>query len=340
MEFLTYNPDHYELLLQKREDPRFPSALGHRAFVNWYYASGHCRLHLFVDHGELAGIIGLDIMDFVYDGQPMRMAAANNHVAFLPGIGGLQFLYWMKAAPHALVFGGSEDTHEVMRKNGWRYFPPVPLLLANRRFGNPAGEPAWRSLAKRALGGLLPSVRLAARREAILRRQACPDLTAREESGFREGMLPATSPFRFRFAPTLAYLRWRYATDLPFVRYRLFGIRDGNVDIGYVVLKETPERIWVSQCDGTDASLLACGVLLALAEVTRDDPRPRELCLYTAHEAMRALFLRFGFIDWRLTRPLVIGGLRQPAAMEDDTRQWLVNFDWNDNGLRRPFLDE
>ncbi|MBF0293808.1 MAG: hypothetical protein HQL96_01350 [Magnetococcales bacterium] len=335
MEFLTYNPDHYPLLMQKREDPRFPSALGHRGFVNWYYASGHCRLHLFVDHGELAGIIGLDIMDFRYDDRPMRLAAANNHVAFLPGIGGLQFLYWMKAAPHALVFGGSEDTHEVMRRNGWRYFPPVPLLLANRRFGKLAGDPAWRSLAKRALGWLLPSVRLASRRRGLP-----THLTVREESDFREEMLPATSPFRFRFAPSLAYLRWRYATGLPFIRYRLFAIEDGNACLGYVVLKETPDQVWVSQCDGTDARLLACGVLLALAEVTADDPHPRELCLYTAHEAMRALFLQFGFIDWRLTRPLVIGGMRQPSEMENDTRTWLVNFDWNDNGLRSPFLDE
>ncbi|MBF0160761.1 MAG: hypothetical protein HQL88_00600 [Magnetococcales bacterium] len=339
MEFMHYTPAHHDLLLRKRDHPLFPPALSHRGFVDWYYGSPWCHLYLFLERGELAGMIGIDHLDFLYEGRPIAVAAANNHVAFLPGMGGVQFLYWLKAAPYTLVFGGSPDTHALLRQNGWHYFPPIPLLLANR--GRPGGPITWkwRPLARGLLSMLMPTVRLARRRAAIIRQSGCA-LSVREERLFTADMLPVSTPFCFRFAPTLEYLQWRYATSLSFIRYRLFRILRGEETVGYVVLKESPNQLLVSQCDGIDAVLLACGVLLALAEVTEQAPVVREMCLCSSHPPMQRLFRLFGFHEGRHRRPFVMGSGRRPLEIADDTQEWLVNFDWNDNGLRPPFLDE
>lgn len=340
MEFIRYDPSQHDILLTKRDMPDFPAALTHKDFVNWYYGgSDHCHLYLFMDKGELAGTIGVDFMDFMYENRPMRVAAANNNVAFLPGIGGLQFLYWLKSAPYTLVFGGSQDTHDIMRQNKWRYFPPVPLWYANKRFLMDQAPFSPRTWAKRVLSAVLPTIKLA-RHKQKLATQDGATLSVREEHTFQEEMRPATSPFRFRFAPSLDYMRWRYATHLTFIRYRLFRILHGEKTIGHVVLKDTPEQVMVSQCDGVDASHLACGILLALAEITEQDQTPRELFLCSTHPTMQRLFQRFGFRNWRQTRPFVMGALRTPLDMANDMQAWLVNFDWNDNGLRHPFLSE
>lgn len=345
MHIIPYNPTHYDLLLQQRDHPFFPASLTHRSFVNWYYGSDYCRLHLFLnDREELAGIIGIDRVDFIYEDKLLRVATANNNVAFLPGFGGFQFLYWLKSAPYTLALGGSQAIHQLMQQNRWHYFPPVPQLLANRRFYIDPRDFSLRSLAKRGLSRLLPTIRLAEKKEAILRhsRPLLPigsELTVREERVFHEEMLPTTSPFRFRFAPALAYLQWRYATDLTFIRYRLFCIVAGDKTLGYVILKEEQEEILVSQCDGGDPILLACGVLLALATLTEQDSTPRTMRLCSTHPLMQGLFRKFGFYDWRHTHTFAMGSLRHPLTLGDDTRDWLINFDWSDNGLRHPFLD-
>ncbi|MBF0399317.1 MAG: hypothetical protein HQL90_00965 [Magnetococcales bacterium] len=346
MQIIPYNPTHYELLLQRRDHPFFPAVLTHRHFVDWYYGSGHCRLHLFLnDREELAGIIGIDIVDFTYQNNVIQVATASNNVAFLPGFGGFQFLCWLKAAPYTLALGGSQAIHQIIRQNGWHYFPPVPQLLANRRFHIDPTDFSWRALAKRSLAPLLPTIKLADKREAILRQSgslsaAGSGVAIREEQTFQAEMLPTTTPFRFRFSPSLAYLQWRYATGLPFVCYRLFRILYGRETVGYVVLKESPEQLLVSQCDGVDPVLLACGVLLALAAVTEHDLVPREMRLCSSHSVMQRLFRRFGFHDWRQPCTFVMGALRHPLIQEEACRDWLINFDWSDNGLRRPFLDE
>lgn len=345
MHIIPYNPTHYDLLLQQRDHPFFPATLTHQHFVNWYYGSEYCHLYLFLnDQEELAGIIGIDQVDFIYENNILRVATANNNVAFLPGFGGLQFLYWLKAAPYTLALGGSQAIHQLIRQNKWHYFPPVPQLLANRRFYIEPTDFSLRSLAKRSLSLLLPTIRLADKKKAILRQSrsllpAGSELTVHEEPLFHADMLPTTSPFRFRFAPSLAYLQWRYATDLAFIRYRLFRIVAGDETSGYVILKESKEQILVSQCDGSDPILLACGVLLALATITEQETTPREMRLCSTHPDMQRLFRQFGFYDWRQPYTFVMGSLRHPLAMQDDTREWLINFDWSDNGLRQPFLD-
>ncbi|WP_130471371.1 hypothetical protein [Candidatus Magnetaquicoccus inordinatus] len=339
MEFIRYTPSHYELLLQRRDDPHFPQAFHHREFVDWYYtSSGHCHLALFLEKGELAGCIGVELMRFESAGRPLQVAASNNHVAFLPGIGGLQLLYWMRAAPYSMVFGGSQETHAILRQHRWHYFPPVPILLANRKWTYHGHPWHWRNLVKRGVALLWPPGHLAEERSAI-RRQGGESLQVREVSRLEAEMLPRVSPFHFRLAPSVDYLRWRYDTTLRFVHYRLFCISNGLEQVGYVIVQESQERILVSQCDGNDVLLLSCGILLALADLTEHDRHPREMQLSCCHPEMQRIFLLFGFHNSFHPRPFVMGAQRGELPMAHNTRHWLVNFDWNDNGLRPPFSD-
>jgi hypothetical protein len=339
MEFIRYTPAHYALLRERREEPHFPAAFLHQPFVDWYYTqSDHCHLALFLEKGELAGCIGVERMNFDAGGQTLAVAASNNHVAFLPGIGGLQLLYWMRTAPYTLVFGGSQETHAILRPHGWHYFAPIPVLLANRRWSC-AGQPwGWRRLLKGALARLSPELHLARLRHAIRRQCGSPLLQVREVSQMEPAMLPTASPFQFRFAPSVDYLRWRYDPRLPFVRYRLFFIQDGAQAVGYVILKESPGQILVSQCDGNEVQRLCGGVLLALAALTEQDSTPRELQLSCCHPQMQRIFLAFGFQNSFHARPFVMGARRGALPVARDARHWLVNFDWSDNGLRPPFL--
>ncbi|MBF0096444.1 MAG: hypothetical protein HQM04_04440 [Magnetococcales bacterium] len=339
MEFIRYTPAHYELLLQRKEDPHFPAAFLHQPFVDWYYTqSNHCHLALFLERGTLAGCIGVDLMNFQAGEQTVSVAASNNHVAFLPGIGGLQMLYWMRAAPYTLVFGGSAETHAILRPHGWHYFPSIPVLLANRRWSQHGHPWQWRNLLKGALAHLSPVVRLAHERHAIRRQCGSASLQVCEVNQIEPEMLPTTSPFPFRFAPSVAYLRWRYDPRLPFVRYRLFFIQDGAEAVGYVILKESPEHILLSQCDGKDVQRLCGGILLAMADLTERDRLPRELHLSCSHPQMQRILLSFGFQNSFRPRPFVLGARRGGVPVTRDTRRWLVNFDWSDNGLRPPFL--
>lgn len=340
MDFVRYNHSHFETLLSRRDHADFPATLQNQSFVDWYYDSGdHCQLHMFLKKGELLGVVGIDTMTFMYDNQPMVVAVANNNVAFVPGIGGLQFLYWLKAAPYTLVFGGSNDTHAIMKKNGWHYFPAVPLWRANRRFQKEQNRVSLRAMAKWGLSVILPKTRLWQRKKQLIA-QSGVALSVQEESHFHADMLPTASPFRFRLTPSLDYLQWRYQSQLSFINYRLFRVLVGAKTIGYVVLKDGSEQVMLSHCDGEDAVVLAYAVLLAMAEVSAGDHTPRELFLSSTHVDMQNVFRKHGFRNWSQTRPFVMGAFRSTVTMEDDMSQWLVNFDWNDNGLRCPFLND
>ena len=64
------------------------------------------------------------------------------------------------------------------------------------------------------------------------------------------------------------------------------------------------------------------------------------MTLACAHPAMQAVFRRAGLRPDREARPFALGRGREPMTIAADTRAWLVNLDWIDNGLRAPFLDE
>ena len=142
-------------------------------------------------------------------------------------------------------------------------------------------------------------------------------VTVLEEHDYTADLMPEPSPFSFRFAPPLDYLSWRYDTRLGFVRYRLFRILRRGRAAGYVVIQDSPQRLIVSHCDGSDAETLAQGVLLALLQRRRERRRGRAACCSRAcTQAMRPIYEAFGF-SLAGARPLAIGtlkgGLELPA---------------------------
>jgi hypothetical protein len=162
-----------------------------------------------------------------------------------------------------------------------------------------------------------------------------------EESSYSEDLLPRKSSFVFRFAPTLEYLSWRYNLALSFVRYRLFRIVRHGATRGYVILNEAPNHIMVAQCDGEDATDLAYGILLSVLEAGRKDQRPRAVFVCCCHQQMRRIFEDFGFRakPWRGDLPFAFRNV-PPQLDLFRTDKWLVNYDWCDNGLQAPFLDQ
>jgi hypothetical protein len=336
---VEYSPDDFDALLATAESLRVPS-LCHRPFVDHYYASNPwSRLYLVRSgSGAIVGVLGIDQMRFALGGEHRTLAFATNYHAAQPGVGGLLYLHWLKTCPLGLVFGGSEDTHRILRRQRWTYFPGVKTYSLNRRYHAAPEEPTWRRWAKKVLGGL-PRKSVAARARQIPHavRQR---ISLCEEVRVSEDMLPATSPFALRFAPPADYLNWRYRTDLSFVRYRVFRVATEGRTSGYVILNESPDRVVVAQCDGESASDLAHAVLLSLAEATAQDASTREVSLACSHPEMGEVYRRFGFRVGDSERPLAVGSRAGPVDLPADSSRWNVNFDWGDNGLRAPFLDQ
>jgi hypothetical protein len=315
------------------------SALGHRSFVDHYYANNEwCRLFVFEEpSGEIVGSLGLDLMRFTSRSGERVLGFGSNFNA-KPGIGGVLYLAWMRSCPAGLVFGGSPEAHALYKREGWTYFSGVKTFVLNRPYDASPGEGVLRRGAKRLLRRL--------RRSPIPRRAArIPDTVRRdlrvEETAWSADLLPGDpGVFSLRFAPALGYLTWRYGLGLPFVRYRLFRITRSGEQVGYVVLNDSPTRILVSHCDGTDPRTLAWGILLALLEVARGDMVPRTVQLSSSHPGMQEVFLSFGFRPEGAERPLAVGAKGGVVDLERDTSKWLVSYDWGDNGLRHPFRDE
>jgi hypothetical protein len=277
-------------------------------------------------------------MPFVVDGQPRIIACGSNFHSLRPGVGALLFLKYLESSPTALLFGGSDDSHAIIRRRGWTYYPAPRTYTLNRRYEAANGDRAWRRAAKRLVDRAVrrPLAAYASRIPADVRGR----LQVMEEQDYKPDMLPETSPFRLRFAPPVEYLRWRYGLALPFARYRLFRIVSRGMTSGYVVVGDAPGQLTVAHADGTNAADLAYGMVLSLIAAARNDELTRSGLLTSAHPEMERVFSSIGFRASRHERPLAMGGGgtgRPDAASMSD---WLVNFDWGDNGLRVPFLDQ
>jgi hypothetical protein len=334
-----YTPAGFDSLRAAAERLRVRS-LCHRPFVDYYYTGNPwCCLYLLrQDGGAIAGTLGIDRMQFAAGKQLRTLAFATNYHAAQPGAGGYLYLHWLKSSDVGLVFGGSADTHKIIRQQRWTYFPGVKTYVLNRPYRPSPRESLWRRWAKVILANV-PRASVAAR-ALLLPGEVVERISVEEEGCLTEDMLPATSPFSFRFAPSLEYANWRYRTGLSFVHYRVFRVRTVGRTSGYVILNESPEKVIVAHCDGEEPAAVAYGVLLSLQAVMGRDTRVREVVLTSSHPEMQRVYRRFGFRASRTDGSLAVGSRRGPVDLPADTSHWLVNFDWGDNGLRAPFLDQ
>ncbi|MBC8291438.1 MAG: hypothetical protein H8E37_14145 [Planctomycetes bacterium] len=107
-----------------------------------------------------------------------------------------------------------------------------------------------------------------------------------------------------------------------------------------MLLNDHAARPSVPQCDAPDRWVLAQGIFAALAQVCSGRRASCGVVLTSSCEIMRPALEKFGFRRRENLRPLVIGGLGRQPEFGSYTGNWLVNFDWGDNGLRAPFLGQ
>jgi hypothetical protein len=341
MAIVEYTPELFDDLQEMvmRMPPNMN--LAHRPFVDYYYASrSWCKLYLFLsDSGRVLGTLGRELLRFEYESREINIRMGSNWFSFQPGVGGQLAKFSAQANPNSfgMMLMASQKALKVLRHYGWIRIPGVIGYFLNGCTLYPRGrcKAAANSMMRQFIGNRIPS----------LISRIPPDVSERmticEEFCYAPDLLPRQSPFKFRFAPTVEYLNWRYNLSLSFVRYRLFRILVTGTSLGYVIINESPQQIMVAQCDGEDATALAYGILLAILQVGETDQKPRTVFLSCSYLDMQQVFEQFGFRP-RLKGDLPFAFRTLPPNFDPslDTSKWLVNYDWSDNGLQAPFLDE
>jgi len=341
MKIIQYTPNDAHLLEQAAS--RLPPFHGLRypSFVNHYYGEpDRATLLLLVnDNQQVLGTLGFERMPFETPAGSLNLSLASNFHAFEPGSGGLLFLHWLKSSECGIVWGGNENTQRVIRHQKWKRYTGIDTFQLNSAFAEVPGEVWWRRVAKHALRYSPNRTCIDARSREMLQ-QGGLNIEAVPESAVSSEMLPESSQFAFRFRPTVEHLAWRYNTNLDFVRYRIFRILYNGHSHGYVILNEQPGRTIVAQCDATDRWVLTQGIFAALNRACRGKRSFCGVTLTSSCGIMKPALEEFGFRCRPDLRPLAAGGLTQVPEFGNYTGNWLVNFDWGDNGLRAPFLGQ
>lgn len=340
MRIIEYSPEWFDALAQAVRAVRPQSALLHRPFVDYYYTSQDwCRLLLALDkNDQVVGTLGVDRMRFESESGEMILGFGSNYNSFLPGVGSFLFLRRLKDCPLGLVFWTTEDTQKMIRSLGWTYFSGIRRHHLNYRHPTFPREPAWRKAAK-GIFRRIPRKRIGSY-ASRLQDASGAGVSVRPERMFSADLLPRQSPFAFRFAPSLDYLNWRYNSELSFVRYRIFSIIARGKTAGYVVINDKQDSLTVAQCDGVDPVTVAYGVLSSIVAVGENDSNPRSVMLTSSHPLMQERYRRFGFRASSSDERFAVGGYKQEVTLDPDTSAWLINFDWGNNELQTPFLDQ
>jgi hypothetical protein len=348
MPIIEYTPELFDDLQEMVECVPANMNLNHRPFVDYYYATRPwCKLYLYVsDSGKVLGTLGRELLRFEHqcegEVREVRIRIGSNWFSLQSGVGGELTKFSAAANPNSfgMTLMASRKALTVLAHYGWVPIPGVRGYFLNGPCSLYPGKSWWKRTMNatiRLLGGT--SISKFARRIAA---EVSERISVREESSYSEDLLPRRSPFVFRFAPSVEYLGWRYNLSLTFVRYRLFRILAGGGTIGYVILNEARNHIMVAQCDGEEATALAYGILMAVVEAGSKDERPRTVFLSCCHAEMRRVFEQFGFRTkpWGGDLPFAFRTIPPQLDVSAGTAKWLVNYDWCDNGLQAPFLDQ
>src|SRR5579862_3602216 len=337
MAIIEYTPELFDQLQEMVVQVPRRMNLAHRPFVDYYYATRDCcKLYLFLsDSGRVLGTLGRELLAFQHESREITIRMGSNWFSLEPGIGGQLTKFSAQANPSSfgMMLMASRKALNVLRHYGW-----IPILGVRRYFLN--GYTLYpRTRAAAAANSIIRQ--FIGNRIASLTSRVPSDVSVCEEHSYTPDLLPCRSPFVFRFAPSVEYLNWRYNLSLSFVRYRLFRILLTGTTVGYVIINESPQQIMVSQCDGEDAKALAYGILLSILQVGGNDQSPRMIFLSCSHGQMQPAFKQFGFRTWlRKDIPFAFRTLPPNFDASLNTSRWLVNYDWADNGLQAPFLDQ
>lgn len=310
-------------------------------FVDYYYGSTNwCRLWMMQDESEkVFGVVGVEKMPFSTPDGPVELGFGSNFYAFQSGAGAFLFLHWARECDYGIQFGGSEDARRLVDHQKWARLTGIQTLQINAAWAEPPGESSWRLAAKRLLRHSPLRTRIDRTAADMIRRGGL-GIEAVPEPRFTADMLPDSSPYPVRFAPRPDYLNWRYATDLDFARYHIFRLTLDGESCGFVVLNEQPHRVLVAHADATDAWVLSQGIFAALAQVCTGRMRGCGVLAVSSCPVVQEALTAAGFRVRSKARDIAIGAPRKQPTFTTDTSQWLINFDWGDNGLRAPFLGQ
>ncbi len=340
---VTYTAEWFDRLLLFAKQLEYDVNLVHKPFVNHYYTNNQwCELYLLVDRaGIIVGTVGIERMPFVINNRSLTLGNGSNFFVLSKGIGHGKRLFtkWIDCCDFGIVFGGTEDTLRILRKQQWDFFTGMRVYHFNEPVNAYPDEPGWRTAARK-LQALATRKDIVARTER-LRAISQLKLSVVTEQEYSDEMQNYKSLFDLRFAPSREYLAWRYAAGLSFSKYRILSLRiGGDQVVGFVILNETANKIVVSHCDGINPEIVAYGVLLSLSAVARERRETFHVLLAACHKEMLSIYISFGFKPSFADRPLAIGALKTLTNIITDTSKWLINFDWGDNCLRVPFLDQ
>lgn len=342
MAIVEYSPELFEDLQEMVARVPRNMNLAHRPFVDYFYTSSDwCKLYVFLsDSGRVLGTLGRQMLLFEHKGREIAARIGSNWFSCAPGVGGELTKHAAMANPstYPMTFMASREALQVLRHYRW-----VPIPGVAGYFLNGCSLHPWNSLWKVAANSIVR--RLAGRKTTSVTihipLDAIAGIAVCEEYSYSSDLLPKESPFHFRLVPTVEFLNWRYNLSLSFVRYRLFRVIAGGATVGYVVINESPQQLIVAQCDGENAMLLAFGILMAIAEIGRKDRRPRTVFLSCCHSDMQRVFEAAGLRRWlRGNLPFGFRTLPPELDLSSGISNWLVNYDWSDNGLQAPFLDQ
>src|SRR5947209_13129784 len=159
---------------------------------------------ILADDGSAIATIGLEKMPFQYDSQKIIVGFGSNFHSLRSGLGTYLFLYWQRACSVGLVYGGSEETHKIIRRQNWSFFTGVRSYELNKRYLPYPGQAKWRVAAKCVLRHTRRKKRIPESAARIPANDAAK-LSVREEQNFTRNLLTSRSPFRVRLAPPPGY---------------------------------------------------------------------------------------------------------------------------------------
>jgi len=341
MQITSYKSgDHTTLSRLCTELPSYHN-LCYPDFVDYYYGSTDwCKLWMMQDDSErVFGVVGVEKMPFSTPAGDVELGFGSNFYAFQSGAGAFLFLHWARECDFGIQFGGSEDARRLVDHQKWTRLTGIQTLQMNAAWAEPPGEANWRRAAKLLLRHIPLRTRVDSRAREMLRQGGLP-IEAVPETCFTSDMRVKESAYDVRFNPGVDYLNWRYATDLEFVRYHVFRLVLNGQTCGSVVLNEQPHRVLVSHADASDPWVLSQGIFAALARVCTGRMRGCGVMAVSSCPVIQSALTQAGFSVRSKGRDIAIGGPRKQPGFTTDTSQWLINFDWGDNGLRAPFLGQ
>lgn len=332
LQIQQFSLDLHPSLIEFANSVHLPIMLNRQFLDHYYLGQEWSRLFLALDGPKCLGIIGVDMLHFTTQTSSIKAAFATNFHSLQSGIGGMLWLKWLKLGDIGLVFGGSEDTHRIVRARKFDYYSGINLYRMNALFEGYKEDPAIKGIVK---AGLRPWVRKKLSEYAsanFLRRFA--DIKIVERDNFSAEMLVQKSPFTLCFRPSLEYLQWRYSPRLSYVRYRIFQFFRSGQSCGYCVLHDGPNELMVVYADGNDPESLAAGILKAVFLVGEECDKYKKAVLVSSHPEMQTIFTETGFHLAEKDYSFATGALRGSLNL-GNPQTWMINIGMGDNDLRQ-----